>query len=504
MKSLRRTLPADLLASIVVFLVALPLCMGIAIASGVPAERGLVTGILGGLVVGVLAGSPLQVSGPAAGLAVLVWQMVDAHGLAILGPVVLLGGLVQIAAGALKLGGVFRAVAPAVVHGMLAGIGVLIFAAQIHVMVDDKPRGSGLANLASIPEAFVKGALPGEGGLNHQLAALTGIAALVAILAWNHFKPKRLAFVPGPLVGVIAATLLASLAGFTIARVAVPESLADAVALTSFSELGSVLASPALLGSALALAFIASAETLLCATAVDSMHDGPRTNYDKELRAQGIGNFLCGLFGALPMTGVIVRSSANVDAGAKTRASAILHGAWLLAFVVALPFILRQIPTAALAAVLVYTGVKLVNVAAMKKLWSVSRTEFGIYAATLAGIVVFDLLTGVVAGFGLSVLRLVFRLARFSVSTHLHEPGKAAITLSGVASFLSLPKLAAALEKLPEGAEITFHLDRVLYIDHACSELIASFEQRARRRGGAVIIDWEAIHRRAKGLHAVV
>lgn len=503
MKSLRQTLPADLLASIVVFLVALPLCMGIAIASGVPAERGLVTGILGGLVVGVIAGAPLQVSGPAAGLAVLVWQIVDAHGLAILGPIVLLGGLVQIAAGALKLGGVFRAVAPAVIHGMLAGIGVLIFAAQIHVMVDDKPRGSGLANLASIPEAFVKGALPSQ-GLSHQLAALTGIVALAAILAWNHFKPKRLAFVPGPLVGVIAATLLASLAGFTIARVTVPESLADAVALTSLPELGSVLSSPALLGSALALAFIASAETLLCATAVDSMHDGPRTDYDKELRAQGIGNLLCGIFGALPMTGVIVRSSANVDAGAKTRASAILHGVWLLAFVVALPFVLRQIPTAALAAVLVYTGVKLVNVAAMKKLWSVSRAEFGIYAATLAGIVVFDLLTGVVVGFGLSVLRLVFRLARFSASTHLHEPGKAVITLAGVASFLSLPKLAAALEQLPEGAEITFNLDRVLYIDHACSELIASFEQRARRRGGAVIIDWEAIHRRAKGLHAMV
>src|SRR5512134_2771000 len=183
----RSTFTQDFLASTVVFLVALPLCMGIAIASGVPPAAGLITGMVGGIVVGFLAGAPLQVSGPAAGLTVLVWQMVNDHGIAALGAIVLVAGLAQLLAGAARLGQWFRAISPAVIHGMLAGIGVLIFASQFHVMVDDRPRGSGIANLLSIPEALMKAFAPSEGA-THQVAAAIGLLTIVSLVLWTGLK----------------------------------------------------------------------------------------------------------------------------------------------------------------------------------------------------------------------------------------------------------------------------------------------------------------------------
>ncbi|MFW6197990.1 MAG: SulP family inorganic anion transporter, partial [Myxococcota bacterium] len=226
--SYRANAGKDLLASVVVFLVALPLCMGIAIASGVPPALGLITGMVGGLVVGWIAGAPLQVSGSAAGLTVLVWQLVDTYGLALLGVAVLAAGLLQMAAGALHLGRWFRAVSPAVIHGMLAGIGVLIFASQFHVMLDASPRGNGLENLLSIPEAIVQTLVAG-GGSGHQLAALVGMTTIVALLAWNRFRPARLASIPGALVAVVAGTLLVQLAGMSLQMVKVPASLAGSL-----------------------------------------------------------------------------------------------------------------------------------------------------------------------------------------------------------------------------------------------------------------------------------
>ena len=187
----REALPKDALASVVVFLVALPLCMGIAIASGLPPAAGLVTGIIGGLVVGSIAGSPLQVSGPAAGLAVIVFQLVQQFGVAKLGIIVLLAGLLQLTAGLFKVGQLFRAVSPAVIHGMLGGIGVLIFASQFHVMLDDVPKGSGVNNLLSIPGAIMSGIFPVDGSTHHQAAAV-GLVTIVALLGWIKFSPSRL------------------------------------------------------------------------------------------------------------------------------------------------------------------------------------------------------------------------------------------------------------------------------------------------------------------------
>jgi MFS superfamily sulfate permease-like transporter len=181
----------DLLASVVVFLVALPLCMGIAIASGAPPSAGLITGILGGLVAGAIAGCPLQVSGPAAGLAVIVYEIIQKHGFAALAPILVLAGLIQFAAGVLKVGQFFRAMAPAVVYGMLAGIGILIFGAQFHVMVDDKPRENGLSNLFSIPESIQKGIFPVDGS-SHHIAAALGLTTIVVLIGWASFAPKKL------------------------------------------------------------------------------------------------------------------------------------------------------------------------------------------------------------------------------------------------------------------------------------------------------------------------
>ena len=344
------TLARDVPASVVVFLVALPLCMGIAIASGVPPEKGLLTGIIGGLVVGCISGSPLQISGPAAGLAVIVFELVSTSGLGALGPILMLAGLIQFVAGLARLGQWFRAISPAVVHGMLAGIGVLIVAGQLHVMLDAKPQPHGLANILAVPSAYWGlWPLDGKGG---EAPLAVGLLTIAAMIGWEALRPRRLKLVPGALVGVAAGTALTFALGLDIAHVRVPASLVDSIGLPSWTAL-SILLSPKVVLSAFAVAFIASAETLLSAAAVDRMHDGPRTAFNRELSAQGVGNLLCGLVGALPMTGVIVRSSANVQAGAATRASAVLHGLWILAAVALLPWALRAIPMATLAGVLV-------------------------------------------------------------------------------------------------------------------------------------------------------
>lgn len=488
----------ELLASVVVFLVALPLCMGIAIASGVPPALGLITGIVGGLVVGFLAGSPLQVSGPAAGLAVIVWELVQQHGVAALGPIVLAAGALQLIAGALKWGRYFRAVAPPVIYGMLAGIGVLIFASQFHVMVDDSPRGSGIVNLLSIPSAIYRAFSPPD-GTSHHLAAIIGLVTIATIIAWTRFRPARLAFLPAPLMAVAIGVIAAYVGGLQIKYVDVPSNLLDAITWPTAESL-TLLWNPAIWGSAAALALIASAETLLCAVAVDRMHTGARTNFDRELQAQGVGNMVCGLAGALPMTGVIVRSSANVQAGATTRASAILHGVWLLAFVAALPGVLRLMPTACLAAVLVYTGYKLVNIDNIRSLRKYGNAALGIYAATLVGIVATDLLTGVLIGIGLSVVRLIYTLTHSDIELEVSEDGKRAdLRLEGAVTFFALPRLAALLDRVPTPIELHIHLEKLQHIDHACLDAIHAWGQQHERSGSTLAVEWEDLVKKYSG-----
>ena len=612
-----QTFLADLLASVVVFLVALPLCMGIAIASGVPVAYGLITGIVGGILVGSIAGSPLQVSGPAAGLAVIIADLVREHGIEVLGITVLFAGVIQAIAGMLKLGQWFRAVSPAVIEGMLAGIGVLIFASQFHVMVDDTTKGNGLQNLITIPEAIRKG-LPwpnladrplrkaviaanhdvgqlhadqqqvaetyaehfadgqtdeifdydsaiadqraiqaglvavadrvAEEGIlegdsaagrepaltraiaavtaalqalearepaeelleeadrslyrfettlkNHSVAAKIGLFTILVIIVWQFLCSTkafaRLKVVPAPLVAVVLATLLAYLLAAPVMYVEIPSDLLEQAHHPTWTSISS-FSPKVLLVQALVIALVASAETLLCASAVDQMHSGARTKYNKELFAQGVGNTLCGILGALPMTGVIVRSGANVQAGGKTRLSAILHGIWLLLLCAVFSKVLTLIPVASLAAILVYTGYRLMGLQKIAKLWRERRGEAFVFFATVATIVAFDLLTGVLVGVVLATIKMAVTMSRLQIDRSTDADGTEIVSLDGSATFFSLPKLAAALESIRPGTDVELNMDRMQYIDHSCVELLGSFERQHRASGGTLRIDWPLI-----------
>ncbi|MEM9409583.1 MAG: SulP family inorganic anion transporter [Planctomycetota bacterium] len=511
----------DLLASIVVFLVALPLCIGIAVAVGVSPARALITGIVGGLIVGFFAGSPLQVSGPAAGLFVIVAeliakgqqsfaaQIVDgtvneeeavAYSLMVLGTSVFLAGLLQIVAGQLRFGQWFRAVSPAVIKGMLAGIGVLILVSQFHVMLDhaamwhgEKAHG-GLQYLATIPEAIMK-CFSSDTTANHHLAALTGLITIATIISWPLITPKKLQVLPAALIGIIVATVFANVMGLEIQKLNVPENMFKETTLPVTSTWFQLLFDPIVITGAIVIGLVASAETLLCATAVDQMHSGERTNYDKELTAQGIGNVICGMLGALPMTGVIVRSSANVNSGAKTRSSSILHGVWLLVFVAALPFVLLYIPRAALGALLVHIGIKLVNIKMIKQLWNTSRSEAIIFFVTLLVIVCEDLLVGVVVGIMLSAAKLLHRFSHLEL--HMKDTGNVTrMEMEGAATFLRLPLLASKLEEVPDSAELHVDFQHLTYIDHACLDLLMNWAKQHEGTGGKLVIDWESLNGR--------
>jgi MFS superfamily sulfate permease-like transporter len=291
---------------------------------------------------------------------------------------------------------------------------------------------------------------------------------------------------------VVAATLVASFGGLDVARVMVPSNILNAIDVPGTGLLAKLL-DPSIYATALAIAFIASAETLLSAAAVDRMHDGVRTNYDKELRAQGVGNLLCGFVGALPMTGVIVRSSANVQAGATTRLSAILHGAWILGFVVLLPWLLREIPMAALGGILVITGWRLVSLSHVTHLFH----RYGplpalIWAATLITVVAEDLLTGVLVGLGLSLLELVPHMRRLGLGVRQREDAEGShLALHGSATFFTLPKLTQALDSIPHGKAVTVDVGRLSAIDHTSAEMLNDWLQRRRAAGAPVALAGE-------------
>lgn len=510
----------DFLASVVVFLVALPLCIGIAVAVGVNPARALITGIIGGLVVGFFAGSPLQVSGPAAGLFVIVADIIftnrdkylELHGeaatdetamiyaMAALGCSVVLAGIMQLVAGQIRLGRWFRAVSPAVIKGMLSGIGALILISQFHVMLDhvamwgDKPARGGLQYLATIPTAIAKCFSSSDS--NHHLAAIIGLVTIVVIVGWDKLAPKSIRFIPGALIGIIAATVVAIVAKFDVIQLSVPSNMFSEVSYPSVTWL-SLITEPSIWISAFVIALVASAATLLTAAAIDEMSRdiGVKTDFDRELTAQGVGNMLCGLVGALPMTGVIVRSSANVHAGARTRKSTIMHGAWLLLFVFFLPQLLTYIPKSALGALLVYTGFKLLNPAQLKGLLKVGKSEAAIYLITLIVIVSVDLLIGVMLGVGLSAAKLLQRFSHLDVEVIADEAKhRYELRLSGAATFLRLPILAEELDKLPGDAELHVCLEKVQYIDHACFELLMNWAEAHVEDGGTLIMDWDRLH----------
>ena len=461
----------DFAASLVVFLVALPLCVGVAVASGVPAELGLVTGIVGGLITGMLPGSRLQVSGPAAGLTVLVFEAVREYGLPVLGVLVLATGVLQILMGALKLGRYFRAISVAVVEGMLAGIGLVLIAGQLYSVAGVKAPASGLAKLAGLPGMLADSAMSAEA-----LASLgLGAGTIAVLVLWRHL-PKQVRTVPGPLGAVALATLVTLVFGLPVATVEVQGLLGSLQppGLDAFGELASV----GVLGTVAAFVLIASAESLFSAAAVDRLHDGPRTEYDKELMAQGAGNTVCGMLGALPMTAVIVRSAANVQAGARTKASRVLHGVWLLLFAVLLPAVLACIPLPALAGVLVYAGWKLIPLRQVASMWRDHRGEALILVVTAVSIVAVNMFEGVLIGLGLAIAKTAWEASHIKLEVIDKGAGPVQAHLSGNATFLRLPKILDSLEGLPRDRPVELDLSGLHHLDHACRTALENWAER--------------------------
>ncbi|MEU9309264.1 SulP family inorganic anion transporter [Streptomyces sp. NPDC048256] len=464
-------LKQDFAASLVVFLVALPLCVGVAVASGVPAELGLVTGIVGGLVTGLLRGSSLQVSGPAAGLTVLVFEAVQEFGLPALGVIVLATGVLQLAMGALKLGRYFRAISVSVVEGMLAGIGLVLIAGQLYAMAGAKAPSSGLGKIAGLPGAVVDAV----GSTSASASLAIGVGTIAVLVLWKRL-PAKVRTVPGPLAAVGLATLAALLLNLPVATVEVQGLLGSVQppSLSSFGELAHV----GLLGTILAFTLIASAESLFSAAAVDRLHDGPRTEYDKELMAQGAGNAICGALGALPMTAVIVRSAANVQAGARTKASRVLHGVWLLLFAALLPNVLAYIPIPALAGILVHAGGKLVPVRGLVGLWREHRGEALILVVTAVSIVAVSMFEGVLIGLALAVAKTAWEASHIRLEVVDKGAGPVQAYLSGNATFLRLPKILDDLEALPQDRPVELDLSGLHHLDHACRTALETWAER--------------------------
>ena len=483
----------NLLASIVLFLVAIPLNLGIALASGVSAVAGLTSGVVGGLVVAPLAGSPLMVSGPATGLIAMIWQITERHGPAALGLVVFAAGLLQMMIGFFRLGPWFRAVSPAVIQGMLAGIGILIFASQFHVMLNSKPTDSGWKNLSSLPGVAVR-MFQTQDPVAMQ-SGLLGFITIAVIFFWP-LLGKRARTVPASLPAVLTAVLLAAVFQPPVRFVTLPSNWRGELALLSPESL-SGLATPDIWGTILALTFIATAQTLLTATAVDRLHTGPRTDYDREVIAQGAGNTLCGFLGVLPVAGVIVRSAAGVQAGSKGREASLLHAVWLVVFLAFFTSALSLIPIASLAAVLVFTGIRLCNLDAARGLGKFGRIEQWIYLATLVSVVGTDLLTGILVGFGLSALRLLYILTHCQCEVREDvEKGLLVLELSGSATIFTLPSLTRTLDNLLRGREVHVFVSHLDYIDHACLEYILGWEEQYISAGGQAYIEWDRLVRR--------
>jgi MFS superfamily sulfate permease-like transporter len=469
-------LKQDVAASLVVFLVALPLCVGVAVASGVPAELGLVTGIVGGIVTGLMPGSSLQVSGPAAGLTVLVFGAVSQFGLPALGVIVVATGLFQLGMGALNLGRWFRAISLSVVEGMLAGIGLVIIAGQLYAAAGATAPESGIGKIVGLPQALADALGSTEALVS--LAVGTGTVAVVVL--WRRM-PTKVRAVPGALAAVLLATAASVVFSLPVATVEVQGLLGviQPPGADAFAELGN----PAFIGTIVAFTLIASAESLFSAAAVDRMHDGPRTQYNKELIAQGAGNTVCGVLGALPMTAVIVRSSANVQAGARTKASRVLHGVWLLVFAALLPSALALIPIPALAGILVHAGWKLIPFRQVAALWRGNRGEALILVVTAVSIVAVNMFEGVLIGLALSVVKTAWDASHVRLEVVDKGAGPIQAYLSGNATFLRLPKILDSLEALPQDRPIELDLSGLHHLDHACRTALENWAERHTTAG---------------------
>ncbi|BBU24350.1 carbonate dehydratase [Mycobacterium xenopi RIVM700367] len=455
-----------------VFLVALPLSLGIALASDAPVLAGLIAAIIGGIVVGALGGSPLQVSGPAAGLTVVVADLVAQFGWAVTCLITVAAGVLQVLLGLSRVARAALAISPVVVHAMLAGIGITIALQQTHVLLGGESHSSAWENITSLP-----GQLLGA----HGTALILGVLVIATMIAWR-WVPARIAIIPGPLVAVVGATIVSVIFPVHVPRITLEGSLLDALQLPDLPDgnWGGVAI------GVVTVALIASVESLLCAVATDRMHTGPRTDFNRELIGQGTANIASGVIGGLPITGVIVRSSTNIHAGAKSRASAILHGVWVLLF--SLPFagLVEQIPTAALAGLLIVIGIRLLQPAHIET--ARRNGDFVVYLVTVLGVVFFNLLHGVLIGLALAIALTGWRVIRAKVEAKEHADDEWHVRVDGACTFLALPRLTGVLASIPAGTAVTVDL-AADYLDHAAHQAIHDWQRQHQATGGTVRIN---------------
>jgi SulP family sulfate permease len=501
MTELLRNLKHDLPASIVVFFVAVPLCLGIALASGAPLFSGIIAGIVGGIVVGGASGSALGVSGPAAGLAVIVLGAIATLGgsfEAFLVAVVL-AGVLQIAMGYAGLGAIAYYFPSSVIKGMLSGIGLLIIIKQV-------PHAFGYVG-GTNEELVTTGGGAAVNPVAHMLdkitpgALLVSATALVLLVTWENWLAPRAKFfrtVPGPLaavaVGIFMSALMASGAiPFTLAAnqlVAIPVAGSVSEFLAQFATPDfSVLARTDVYFIAFVLALIASIETLLCVEATDRLDPQKRiTPTNRELKAQGFGNIVSGLIGGLPITQVIVRSSANISFGGRTKMSAILHGVLILLCVIAIPGILNRIPLATLAAILLVVGYKLSKPALFVQMYRHGWEQFTPFVATVAGILAFDLLTGIGIGLAVGIAVVLHHNLKnpFSVTMRHPEALEYRIQLAEEVSFLNKGSILQQLQEIPEDSHVVIDGSRSKVVDFDVLEILRDFRNTAPARRIAV------------------
>ena len=485
----------EFISSLVVYLVALPLCLGVAIASGVPPIYGLITGVIAGMITGFFSGCPLQISGPAGGLIVIVIEIVSKFGFEKFGVIVFLAGLVQILIAVLGIGQWFQIVSPAIIRGMLGGIGVIIFASQFHVMLDSSPKASTLENILSLPALVVDTISPSAESTYH-LAAGIGLITLLAIVFWKILPYKSIKVIPATLVAVILASLVANLLALPIDYVTIPDDAFAGMRFPSFASIFEVLLDFDAIFSVVALAFIATVEAILTTKVIDSLHTDKPTDHNKEVFAQGLGNALAGFLNSLPLTGVIVRSMVAMETNARTRLVAILHGLWILLTMFVFIEIISLIPLSTLAAILVLISVNLMKIEEFQKIYYMGKSEFVICIVTLVLVVLTNIFEGVLVGIVLSGLHLLRKLSRFKSNlTHLKD-NYLELKLGGSLNFVNLPKLSSLLDEIPSENTVIVNLEALNFIDHSCFEAIESWQKRYTENSGVIILERDTLQRR--------
>ena len=485
-------LKSDFASGLVVFLVALPLCLGIAMASGAPLFSGIISGIIGGIVVGYLSKSHISVSGPAAGLtAIVLTAITDLGAFDVFLTAVFIAGLIQLALGFIKAGSISNYFPTNVIEGMLAGIGVIIILKQLpHAFGYDSDfegnqafsQTDGVNSFSSLFNI-----------LNHiQLGSMVIAAiSLTILIAWDKVPFfKKLKLIPGALIAVILGVILNELFISSGSSLAIAkEHLVSLPVPSSMEEFKQIIVTPDFSGITnpkvwivgLTIAIVASIETLLCIEASDRMDAHKRyTDTNVELKAQGIGNIVSSLLGGLPMTSVVVRSSANNNAGAKSKMSTIIHGVLLLISVLTIPVILNKIPLATLAAILLLVGYKLAKPATFKHFWNNGKYQFVPFIATFAAVVFLDLLKGVALGMIISVFAILrgnMKRAYDFRKEEYHDGDVIHIDLAQEVSFLNKAAIKLTLSKIPENSKVIINAKNTVYIAHDVLDLINEFKE---------------------------